>query len=65
MTFRKVGSVFKANGAPRRSPLPDVLTFKKRATRILPDGKEIASYYSSQTGTTIIYPSTFKEKETR
>ncbi len=46
------------------TPLPAMIVFKRRSIRMLPNGQQIAEYFSDQLNQTIIYPNSFsKEKK--
>lgn len=59
LTFRQYCNLQEAQSAKNKQSLPVMIVLKRRAVRVLPDGKEVAAYYSSELNKTLIFPNTF------
>lgn len=56
--FRNIREVAKKENTAL-SPTPSIVVLKRRATRVMPDGTSISTYYSSELQKHVILPTTY------
>lgn len=59
LTFRHFCNLQEAKSVEQKQKqiLPVMIILKRRAVRVLPDGKELASYYSDEMKKSVMVPS--------
>lgn len=60
LTFRQFCDLQEAQSAKQKQSLPVMIVLKRRAVRVLPDGQEIASYYSDELKKSVVVPSLYQ-----
>ena len=59
LTFRQFCNLQEAQSTKQKQSLPVMIVLKRRAVRVLPDGQEIASYYSDELKKSVVLPSLY------
>lgn len=59
LTFRQFCNLQEAQSAKKNQSLPVMIVLKRRAVRVLPDGQEIACYYSDELKKSVVLPSLY------